>query len=124
MKKDFKIKPPFFEIGPKAFFYGQRALKLAKAAERASKKYDVRIIFTPQYTDIRLLAQETSHLYIFAQHLDSLQIGRGHGLVLAEALKDAGASGVILNHSEKPMVLSEIRKSIQRAKEVGLISMV
>ena len=29
MYKDFKIKPPFFEVGPKAFMYGERMLKLA-----------------------------------------------------------------------------------------------
>ena len=119
-----KIEPPFFEIGPKAYFYGERVLKLAKAADKASEKYDVRIIFTPQYTDIRLLAQETRNLYIFAQHLDPLQIGRGHGAVLAEALKEAGASGAIMNHAEKPMNLSDIRKAIKRADEAGLISMV
>jgi triosephosphate isomerase len=124
MYKGIKIEPPFFEIGPKAYFYGERVLKLAKAADKASEKYDVRIIFTPQYTDIRLLAQETKNLLIFAQHLDPITIGRGHGSVLAEALKDAGAAGVIMNHAEKPMNISDIRKAIRRADEAGLISMV
>jgi hypothetical protein len=29
MYTDFKIKPPFFEVGPKAFLYGEGMLKLA-----------------------------------------------------------------------------------------------
>jgi triosephosphate isomerase len=119
-----KIKPPFFEIGPKAYMHGERVLKLAKAADKAAEKYDVRIIFTPQFTDIRLLAQETSNLLIFAQHLDPLQPGRGHGSVLAEALKESGAAGVIMNHAERPMYISDLRKAIERAREAGLISMV
>jgi len=37
----FRIEPPFFEIGPKAYLYGQDALDMAKAAEEASIKYGV-----------------------------------------------------------------------------------
>ena len=124
MNKGIRIEPPFFEIGPKAYMYGERVLKLARAADIAAEKYDVRIIFTPQFTDIRLLAQETRNLLIFAQHLDPLQPGRGHGSVLAEALKEAGAAGVIMNHAEHPMYISDLRKAIQRTRETGLISMV
>lgn len=124
MYKGLIIKPPFFEIGPKAFMYGDRMLKLAKAADRAAAKYDVRIILTPQPTDIYLLARETEHLLIFAQHMDPVKVGRGNGSILAEALKAAGAHGVILNHAEKPMTLADLSKAIQRADEVGLVTMV
>lgn len=124
MYKGLIIKPPFFEIGPKAFMYGDRMLKLAKAADRAAAKYDVRIILTPQPTDIYLLAKETEHLLIFAQHMDPVKVGRGNGSILAEALKAAGAHGVILNHAEKPMTLADLSKAIQRADEVGLVTMV
>ena len=124
MHRGLIIKPPFFEIGPKAFMYGDRMLKLAKAADRAAAKYDVRIILTPQPTDIYLLARETEHLLIFAQHMDPVKVGRGNGSILAEALKAAGAHGVILNHAEKPMTLADLSKAIQRADEVGLVTMV
>mgnify|MGYP001218806663 CR=1 FL=1 len=124
MYKGLKIEPPFFEIGPKAFMYGERMLKLARAADKASAKYDVRIILTPQYTDIQMLAQATKHLLIFAQHMDPLPIGRGLGSVLPEAVKAAGAVGVMLNHAEKPMATGDLRKAIKRADEVGLVSIV
>lgn len=124
MYKELTIKPPFFEIGPKAYMYGERMLRLAKAADAASKKYDVRIILTPQYTDIQMLAQETENLLVFAQHMDPLPIGRGLGSVLPEAVKAAGAVGVMLNHAEKPMTMNDLRKAIKRADEVGLLSIV
>ncbi len=124
MYKGLTIEPPFFEIGPKAFFYGKRMLKLAKAADKASVEYDVRIILTPQPTDIYLLAQETEHVHIFAQHMDPITIGRGNGFILPEAVKAAGATGVILNHAEKPMTMSDLYKAIRRADEVGLITLV
>jgi triosephosphate isomerase (TIM) len=124
MYKGIKIEPPFFEIGPKAYMYGEVMLKLAKAADVASKKYDVRIILTPQYADIRLIAQETENLLVFAQHMDPLPIGRGLGSVLPESIKAAGAKGVMLNHAEKPMAISDLYKAIKRADEVGLVSIV
>lgn len=123
MYKGITIKPPFFEIGPKAYMYGERMLKLAKAADEASLKYDVRIILTPQPSDIYLLKKETKHVFIFAQHMDPIPIGRGNGYILAEALKAAGADGVILNHAEKPMTLADLSTAIKRADEVGLVSM-
>ena len=124
MYKGLKIKPPFFEIGPKAFLYGQEMLNLAKAADEASVKYDVRIILTPQPTDIYLLAKETKHVLIFAQHMDPLPVGRGLGSILPEAVKAAGAVGVMLNHAEKPMTTNDLYKAIKRADEVGLATIV
>ena len=124
MYKNFVIRPPFFEIGPKAYLYGDGMLKLAKAIDEAAAKYDVDIIVTPQYTDIPLLAQNTGRIFVFAQHMDYLPVGRGLGSVLPEAVKAAGAVGVMLNHAEKKLSLDEIEKTIRRADEVGLATIV
>lgn len=124
MYKELIIKPPFFEIGPKTFMYGERMLQLAKVADQASAKYDVRIILTPQPSDIYLLAKETRHLLIFAQHMDPIVTGRGLGSILPEAVKAAGAVGVMLNHAEKPMTVANLYKAIKRADETGLATIV
>lgn len=120
MYKGLKIKPPFFEIGPKAFMYGEAMLKLAKVIDKTALKYDVDIIVTPQYTDISLLANNTERIFVFAQHMDPLYPGRGLGSVLPEAVKAAGAVGVMLNHAEKPVSLEVLEQTIKRADEVGL----
>ena len=120
MLKSLDIKPPFFEIGPKAIIYGEEMLKLAKVIDKTAMKYDVDVIVTPQYTDIKLLADNTERILVFAQHMDYLTPGRGLGSVLPEAVKAAGAVGVMLNHAEKPLTLEEIEKTIARADEVGL----
>lgn len=124
MLKDFNIKPPFFEIGPKAMLYGEQMLKLAKVIDKTAMKYDVDVIVTPQYTDISLLAQNTERILVFAQHMDYLPIGRGLGSVLPEAVKAAGAVGVMLNHAEKPLTMEAVEKTIKRADEVGLATIV
>ncbi len=124
MLKNFNIKPPFFEVGPKAFLYGEAMLKLAKVIDQCAMKYDVDVIVTPQYTDIPLLAQNTERILVFAQHMDYLPVGRGLGSVLPEAVKAAGAVGVMLNHAEKPLTMEEVEKTIRRADEVGLATIV
>ena len=124
MYKGLKINPPFFEVGPKAYLYGEQMLALAKVIDKVAMKYDVDVIVTPQYTDIRLLADNTERILVFAQHMDYLPVGRGLGSVLPEAVKAAGAVGVMLNHAEKPLSMDVIKKTIARADEVGLATIV
>jgi triosephosphate isomerase (TIM) len=124
MYKGIKLRPPLFEVGLKGYMYGQKALELAKAADRISRQYDVSIIFDPQCVDIPAIARETEHLLVFAQHLDSVVPGRGVGCMLPEALKEAGAVGTLLNHVERRLTLSEIARTIRRADEVGLLTLV
>ncbi|NLE20136.1 MAG: triose-phosphate isomerase [Clostridiales bacterium] len=124
MKKDFRLKPPFFEIGPKSYLVGDEVLALAKAADAASKKYDVDIIFTTPVVDIRRVAEQTERIFVFAPHMDPLRAGRGLADVLPESLVAAGAVGVMLNHCEKPVTLDLLDKTIRRADEVGLATIV
>ena len=124
MLKGYKIRAPYFEIGPKCFMWGERMLKLAKAVDKIAAKYDLDVIITPQYADIRLLAQNTERIHVYAQHMDALVPGRGLGSVLPESVKEAGAVGVMLNHAEKKLTLEEIKATIARADEVGLATIV
>ena len=124
MYKDYKIRAPYFEIGPKCFMWGQRMLKLAQAVDRIAEKYDLDVIVTPQYADIRLIAENTKHIHVYAQHMDTLRPGRGLGSVLPESVKEAGAVGVMLNHAEKKLDLETIEKTVARCDEAGLATIV
>jgi len=70
------------------------------------------------------VAEETENLFVFAPHMDPLPIGRGLADILPESLKAAGAVGVMLNHCERPITLSVLRRTIQRADEAGLMTIV
>lgn len=120
----FKINKPFFEIGPKVYLYGEDAVRLAVKADQLSEKYHVDIIFTAQYTDLAAVAGATRHVHVFAQHMDPVRPGRGIGAVLPEALRSAGARGVLLNHAERPLTLGVLHQCIERAREVGLATLV
>jgi triosephosphate isomerase len=56
--------------------------------------------------------------------MDPLRIGRGLAETLPESIVAAGADGVMLNHCEKPLTISVLRQTIDRAKEIGLITIV
>ena len=120
MSKTCKIKAPFFEIGPKSYLYGQGVIDLAIAADKASEKYGVDIIFTTPIVEIARVKAATKHIHVFAPHMDPIVPGRGLADVLPEALVAAGAEGVMLNHVEKPLTLATLKATIKRAEEVGL----
>lgn len=118
------VKLPFFEIGPKSYLYGDDILELAKAADAAAEKYGVDIIFTTPIVDIRRVREATKHIHVFAPHMDPIVPGRGLADVLPESLVAAGADGVMLNHCEKPISFETLEKTIARANEVGLTTIV
>ena len=124
MYGNYRIKPPFFEIGPKCIMWGERFLKLAKAVDRIAFRYDLDVILTPHYTDIRLIAENTERVHVYAQHMDPLRPGRGLGSVLPEAVKDAGAVGVMLNHAEKKLTTEVIAETVARADSFSEIKAV
>ena len=102
---------------------GKNALKLAKIAEKVSLETEICIGVAPQYVDIPKITKEVS-IPVFAQHIDPISPGRNTGHILAEAVKEAGAVGTIINHSERRLKLTEIEKVIKRVAEVKLISLV
>ena len=118
------IKAPFFEIGPKSYLYGQDVIDLALAADAASEKYGVDIIFTTPVVEIARVKAATRRIHVFAPHMDPLRPGRGLADTLPESLVAAGAEGVMLNHCEKPLGLGVLKATIERAKEVGLTTIV
>jgi triosephosphate isomerase len=120
----FRLRAPLFELGMKGYLYGPPLVKLAKFADGLCLEQKVTLIFTVQYVDIVPVAQAVENLLVFSPHLDPVTIGKGSGSVLPEAVKAAGAHGALLNHAEKPVTLSHIARTIQRAREVDLLTLV
>ena len=121
MKKSLN---PFLVVNPKSYLYGEKSLALAKASDAVAEKYGLTIFFTCPFADIRLIKENTKHVIVTAQHMESLKPGRGMGHVLPESLKEAGAGATFLNHAENSMTVAEIYKTINRAKELDIITIV
>ncbi len=124
MNKNYVIKEPFFEYGPKCYMYGDVLLNIAKGLDKLAEKYDVDVILDVPDTEIYNLAKNVKRVHIYSQHMDSLPVGKGMGRTLPEALKAAGAVGVMLNHAEHKLTMEELAEAIKRADEVGLATMV
>ena len=119
-----RIRTPFFETSVKNYLYGDAVLAYARAADAAAKEYDVDVLFVSPYTEIRRVRESTDRLIVLAPHMDAIKPGRGIADVLPEALKAAGADGVVLNHIERPITLNTLKKTIDRANELDLLTFV
>ncbi len=102
---------------------GDRALRLARVCGRVASKFGKRIIISPQFTDIYRISKESSSWTpVFAQHIDD-GIGKFTGSVSPLAVRDAGAVGTLLNHSERRLTTEEIGNRIRAAKAHGLMTL-
>lgn len=120
-----KVRTPLILVNFKTYSEatGKRAVELAKIAENISLETEVCIGLVPQFTDIAPIARVVS-VPVFAQHIDPVTPGRFTGHVLAESVKEAGAVGTLINHSERQLKFADIKATIARAREAGLVSVV
>jgi triosephosphate isomerase len=102
---------------------GRRAVELAKQAEKVSKETGAYIVVAPQFADVARVA-EAVEIPVFAQHIDPIKPGSHTGQVLADAVKEAGAVGTLINHSERQMKLADIDAVVKMAAEKDLVSCV
>lgn len=120
-----KLRTPIILINFKTYqeSTGRRAIKLAETAEKVSLETEVCIGLAPQLTDIAPVARLVT-LPVFAQHVDPITPGSFTGHILPESVKEAGATGTLINHSERSLRPAEIDATIGRAREAGLVSVV
>jgi len=106
--------------------YGDKALAIALAADRLAEQYrgQVRIILAVPATEITRIAEAVDTAAVYAQHIDPVPPGAHTGHITAEAVKEAGAQGTLLNHSEKHITLTAIDQAIRRATTLGLETLV
>lgn len=120
-----KLTTPIIIVNFKTYLEstGQKAVELAKDAEKVSKETGVTIVVAPQFVDIARIA-EAVEIPVFAQHIDPIKPGNSTGHILAESVKEAGAVGTLINHSEMQLKLSDIDAIISLSREKQLISCV
>ncbi len=115
------MKLPILIINFKAYgeAAGRRAVEIAKAAEKVAKELGVNIAVAPNHLELALVAQSVE-IPVYAQGADVEAPGTYTSHVAVDNIKAAGASGVILNHSEAPLRLNDLAKLVTKAKSVGL----
>jgi triosephosphate isomerase len=101
---------------------GGKAVALAKAAESVAKKKKANIVVSVQMTDIERVRNAVS-IPVYAQHMDAIEPGSHTGWILPQALKEAGATGTLINHSEHQIDdMEKIRTCVNKCREMGMTS--
>jgi len=119
------MKTPAIVINFKAYqeSLGTKSLELARMAEKVWKEKGVTIAVAPQLVDLRSVAESVT-IPVFAQSLDITQQGAFTGSTTIQAVKDSGASGFIMNHSERRVRLSLMSEAVNSARSLGLTSLI
>ncbi len=102
---------------------GKNALKLAEISEEVAQETGVNIAVAPQHADLLRISSEVE-IPVLAQHVDAVDAGGHTGSVLLESIKEAGAVGTLINHSEIRMKLADIQNVVSKTIEHQLGSVV
>ncbi len=102
---------------------GDNAVRLAKACEKVAKASGVNIIAAVQAAEIYRVAS-AARIPVFAQHVDSIGYGKNTGYILPQSIKEAGASGTLLNHAEHKIDYETLEAAIGSCKRLGLTTVV
>ncbi len=101
----------------------ERGLALAKVCEDAAKETGKSIVIAPQQMDLSLMVKEVD-VPVMAQHVDPVGEGSFTGHISPYAVKEIGAIGTLLNHSERGLPPAVIAETVQVCKKVGLETVV
>jgi triosephosphate isomerase len=116
-----KLEPPLIIVNFKTYLEatGRRALELTKKCEKVAKELKVNVAVAPQTVDIAMIASSVS-IPVLAQHVDPHPPGAYTGSTSIEAVKEAGAVGTLVNHSERRLRIDEIDEIVKRTESLGL----
>jgi triosephosphate isomerase len=119
------MKVPVLIINMKAYpeLLNGGAVKLAKAAEKVARELGASIIVAPPHTYLRQVVEAVG-IPVYAQSADPVDPGARTGHIPLEFVKDAGAAGVIINHSEHRLLLNDIAYLVGKAKALNLETVV
>jgi len=95
---------------------GKNALKLAKICSEFLEKADIMVAV--QAADICQIAKSVK-IPVLGQHVDT-GFGAFTGSINIKSVKEAGASGTLINHAEKKISSEAMGKAIEECKKLGL----
>jgi triosephosphate isomerase len=97
---------------------GEKAEELAEKCRKASENTGKEVVVCPQPQDIQRVSE--TGVETVAQHVSRKDTGSHTGHVMAEGVKRSGATGTMIDHSERRLEPEIIEKTVEKAKELGL----
>lgn len=102
---------------------GEGASKMARICQEVHDETGVSIAICPPDIELSKIASEVS-IPVLAQNVDAFGGGVKTGTITLEAVKAAGATGLLVNHSECRRTVADIEALVTKAKEFGMDAVV
>jgi triosephosphate isomerase len=120
-----RLETPVIILNVKAYkeSMGRNDLKLAKICQEVAEETGASIAYCPQQIDLAWISREVD-IPCLAQHVDAYDPGSRTGWTVLEAIKETGAIGTLINHSEHLMKIADIESIIQKAEKLDLVTVV
>ena len=100
---------------------GKNALQLSKYVQEASEETGINMVIAPQAVDLYPIIKQVD-IPVYSQHMDAITPGGHTGSTLPEAIKETGATGSLINHSEQRLTIADIETVVEKTKELELTS--
>jgi triosephosphate isomerase len=100
---------------------GDNPVTIAEVARKLFEKYKINILIAPPDPMIDNISKI---ILTVSQHLDPYEPGAHTGALLAKEVKELGAIGSLINHSEKRIPPEDVKKCVDLCREYDLISIV
>src|SRR3989338_5658955 len=92
---------------------GQAVINLLSSVKKVSRETGIPIIPIAQATDIYRIKKELD-IEVWAQHIDPIDPGKNTGWISPYSVKQAGATGVLINHSEHKIPEETTIKTVKK----------
>ncbi len=116
---------PLFLLNLKVYpdCLGPAADRIARTLEELGKAAGVAVAVAPATPDLGRLSTAVG-IPVLAQHVDAGPAGPHTGSIPPEAIRAAGASGSLVNHSEHPLTTARVRVTVARLAATELVAVV
>ncbi len=102
---------------------GRRSLELARICRDVHDETGASIIICPPQVELSRIASEVD-IPVMAQNVDIWDDSVSTGSVTLTEVKETGATGILINHSEARRLLFDIEALVSGAAELGLETVV
>lgn len=116
---------PLFVLNLKSFStaLGANAERIGRELERSGRRFKVAVAIAPSPLDVGRLARVLT-IPVLAQHADPRDAGPHTGFVPPESIQASGGRGSLVNHSEHPLSIQDVREVVRLLRERELVPIV
>ncbi len=110
-----------FKLYPQAS--GTKAVMLARMLDSVARETGASVAIAVNPLDFHQIS-EAVDIPVYLQHVDAVDFGAHTGRINVELAAEHGVSGILVNHSERRLTISDIEHIVSHARDVGVDTIV